>query len=38
LIPWALGSAVAVGLAGAVPTKKLGRATTQLGLGIAAVL
>jgi len=38
LIPWALGSAVAVGLASAVLTKKLGRATTQLGLGIAAVL
>jgi EmrB/QacA subfamily drug resistance transporter len=37
LIPWALGSAVAVGLAGAVLTRKLGRATLQLGLGIAVV-
>jgi EmrB/QacA subfamily drug resistance transporter len=35
LIPWALGSAVAVGLAGAVLTQRLGRATLQLGLGIA---
>jgi EmrB/QacA subfamily drug resistance transporter len=37
LIPWALGSAVAVGLAGAVLTRRLGRATLQLGLGIAVV-
>ena len=37
LIPWALGSAVAVGLAGAVLTQKLGRATLQLGLGIAVI-
>ena len=37
LIPWALGSAVAVGLAGAVLTRKLGRATMQLGLGIAVI-
>lgn len=37
LIPWALGSAVAVGLAGAVLTRKLGRATLQLGLGIAVI-
>jgi EmrB/QacA subfamily drug resistance transporter len=37
LIPWALGSAVAVGLAGAVLVAKLGRATLQLGLGCAAV-
>jgi EmrB/QacA subfamily drug resistance transporter len=37
LIPWALGSAVAVALAGAVLTRKLGRATLQLGLGIAVV-
>jgi len=35
LIPWALGSAVAVGLSGAVLTQRLGRATLQLGLGIA---
>jgi EmrB/QacA subfamily drug resistance transporter len=37
LIPWALGSTVAVGLAGAVLTQKLGRATLQLGLGIAVI-
>jgi hypothetical protein len=37
LIPWALGSAVAVALAGAVLTRKLGRATLQLGLGIAVI-
>jgi len=37
LIPWALGSAVGVGLAGAVLVAKLGRATLQLGLGCAAV-
>jgi EmrB/QacA subfamily drug resistance transporter len=37
LIPWAIGSAVAVGLAGAVLVKKLGRATLQLGLGIAII-
>jgi EmrB/QacA subfamily drug resistance transporter len=37
LIPWALGSAVAVGLAGAVLTRRLGRATMQLGLGIAVI-
>ena len=36
LIPWALGSAVGVGLAGAVLVTKLGRATLQLGLGCAA--
>jgi EmrB/QacA subfamily drug resistance transporter len=35
LIPMAFGSAVAVLLAGAVLTQKLGRATLQLGLGIA---
>ncbi|WP_328454024.1 DHA2 family efflux MFS transporter permease subunit [Amycolatopsis sp. NBC_00438] len=35
LIPWALGSAVAVGLAGAVLTQRLGRTTLHLGLGIA---
>jgi EmrB/QacA subfamily drug resistance transporter len=35
LIPWALGSAVAVGLSGAVLARSLGRATMQLGLGIA---
>lgn len=37
LIPWALGSAVGVGLAGAVLVAKRGRATLQLGLGCAAV-
>jgi EmrB/QacA subfamily drug resistance transporter len=37
LIPMALGSAVAVVLAGAVLTRKLGRATLQLGLGIAVI-
>ena len=37
LIPWALGSPVAVGLAGAVLVKKLGRAILQLGLGIAII-
>ena len=37
LIPWALGSAVVVALAGAVLTQKLGRATLQLGRGIAVI-
>jgi EmrB/QacA subfamily drug resistance transporter len=37
LIPMALGSAVAVLLAGAVLTERLGRATLQLGLGIAVI-
>ncbi|HEY3684553.1 MAG TPA: MFS transporter [Streptosporangiaceae bacterium] len=37
LIPMALGSAVAVVLAGAVLTRILGRAALQLGLGIAVV-
>jgi EmrB/QacA subfamily drug resistance transporter len=37
LIPMALGSALAVLLAGAVLTQKLGRATLQLGLGIAVI-
>ncbi|WP_329128627.1 DHA2 family efflux MFS transporter permease subunit [Streptomyces sp. NBC_01476] len=37
LIPWALGSALAVGLSGAVLTQRLGRAGLQLGLGIAVV-
>ncbi|MEV6412947.1 DHA2 family efflux MFS transporter permease subunit [Kribbella sp. NPDC051718] len=37
LIPWALGSAVAVALAGAVLTQRLGRATLHLGLGIAVI-
>ncbi|WP_329457188.1 DHA2 family efflux MFS transporter permease subunit [Streptomyces sp. NBC_01497] len=35
LIPWALGTAVAVLLAGAVLAEKLGRATLHLGLSIA---
>ncbi|KAA9155185.1 DHA2 family efflux MFS transporter permease subunit [Amycolatopsis acidicola] len=37
LIPWALGTAVAVLLAGAVLAEKLGRASLHLGLGIAVV-
>lgn len=37
LIPWALGSAIAVGLAGVFLAERLGRGTLQLGLGIAAV-
>ncbi|MFC1411838.1 DHA2 family efflux MFS transporter permease subunit [Streptacidiphilus sp. N1-12] len=37
LIPWALGSAVAVALAGAVLTQRLGRATLHLGLAVAVV-
>jgi EmrB/QacA subfamily drug resistance transporter len=36
LIPWALGSAIAVGLAGAFLAERLGRTTLHLGLGIAA--
>ncbi len=37
LIPMAVGSAVAVVLAGAVLAQRLGRVTLQLGLGIAVV-
>ncbi|MYS80002.1 DHA2 family efflux MFS transporter permease subunit [Embleya scabrispora] len=37
LIPWALGTAVAVLLAGAVLAEKLGRATLRIGLSIAIV-
>ncbi|MYW01046.1 MFS transporter [Streptomyces sp. SID3343] len=37
LIPWALGSAVAVVIAGAVLTQRIGRATLHLGLGIAVI-
>lgn len=37
LIPWALGTALAVLLAGAVLAEKLGRASLHLGLGIAVV-
>ncbi|MHA6759799.1 DHA2 family efflux MFS transporter permease subunit [Streptacidiphilus sp. PAMC 29251] len=37
LIPLALGSAVAVVLAGAVLTQRIGRTTLHLGLGIAVV-
>ncbi|HEX4361572.1 MAG TPA: MFS transporter, partial [Pseudonocardia sp.] len=37
LIPMAFGGAVAVLLAGAVLTRKLGRATLQLGLGVAVI-
>ncbi|SFJ83171.1 drug resistance transporter, EmrB/QacA subfamily [Amycolatopsis sacchari] len=37
LIPWALGTAVAVLLSGAVLAEKLGRASLHLGLGIAVV-
>ncbi|MFD9947267.1 DHA2 family efflux MFS transporter permease subunit [Nonomuraea sp. NPDC059023] len=36
LIPWALGSAIAVGLAGTFLAARLGRTTLHLGLGIAA--
>ncbi|MDL4819330.1 DHA2 family efflux MFS transporter permease subunit [Actinomadura opuntiae] len=35
LIPWALGTAVSVGLAGAFLAERLGRATLQLGLAVA---
>ncbi|MEV6158282.1 MFS transporter [Nonomuraea sp. NPDC052129] len=35
LIPWALGTAIAVGLAGAFLAEKLGRATLQIGLALA---
>lgn len=37
LIPWALGTAVAVLLAGAVLAEKLGRASLHLGLALAVV-
>jgi EmrB/QacA subfamily drug resistance transporter len=37
LIPWALGTAVAVLLAGAVLAEKLGRASLHLGLSIAVL-
>lgn len=37
LIPWALGTAVAVLLAGAVLAEKLGRATLHLGLAISVI-
>ncbi|MGY6023542.1 DHA2 family efflux MFS transporter permease subunit [Streptomyces spinosirectus] len=37
LIPWALGTAVAVLLAGAVLAEKLGRASLHLGLSVAVV-
>ncbi|MET8812460.1 DHA2 family efflux MFS transporter permease subunit [Streptomyces sp. NPDC004549] len=37
LIPWALGTAVAVLLAGAVLAEKLGRASLRLGLSVAVV-
>src|ERR1700760_118086 len=37
LIPWALGTAVAVLLAGAVLAPKMGRATLHLGLAIAVI-
>ncbi|MCX4725703.1 DHA2 family efflux MFS transporter permease subunit [Streptomyces sp. NBC_00440] len=37
LIPWALGTAVAVLLAGAVLAEKLGRTTLHLGLAISVV-
>ncbi|MCX4745028.1 MFS transporter [Kitasatospora sp. NBC_01287] len=37
LIPWALGTAVAVLLAGAVLAEKLGRAGLRLGLAIAVI-
>lgn len=37
LVPWALGTAVAVLLAGAVLAEKLGRASLHLGLAVAVV-
>ncbi len=37
LIPWALGTTVGAALAGAFLADKLGRATLQLGLGVALV-
>jgi EmrB/QacA subfamily drug resistance transporter len=37
LIPWAVGSAVGVGLAGGVLAAKIGRATLRLGLGLAVI-
>jgi EmrB/QacA subfamily drug resistance transporter len=37
LIPWALGTAIAVLLAGAFLARKLGRATLNLGLSVAIV-
>ena len=37
LLPWALGTAAAVLLAGAVLARKLGRASLHLGLGIAII-
>src|ERR1700761_335875 len=37
LIPWALGTAVAVLLAGAVLAPKMGRATLRLGLALAVI-
>jgi EmrB/QacA subfamily drug resistance transporter len=37
LIPWALGTAIAVLLAGAVLAEKLGRASLHLGLSIAVI-
>ena len=37
LLPWELGTAIGAGLAGAFLAQKLGRATLQLGLGVALV-
>ncbi|MFD0633429.1 MFS transporter [Catenulispora yoronensis] len=37
LIPWAVGSALGVGLAGGVLAARLGRATLHLGLGLAVL-
>ncbi len=37
LIPWAIGTAVAVLLAGAVLAEKLGRATLHIGLSLAVI-
>lgn len=36
LIPWALGTAAAIGLSGAVLAEKFGRSSMQVGLGVAA--
>jgi EmrB/QacA subfamily drug resistance transporter len=37
LIPWALGTAVAIGLSGAILVEKFGRSSVQVGLGIGVV-
>lgn len=37
LIPWALGTAVAIGLSGAILVDKFGRSSVQFGLGIGVL-